>query len=210
MTVNEAKKILLALKLNPLEQTALQFLLLEIDSYSASLPNEIWRDIVDDDVDYEGKYQVSNFARVRSFHRDKVKIIKPDIIHTGYLRVLLYKNGKTKSYYVHVLVAKAFIPNPENKTQVNHIDGNKFNNNVENLEWVTPSENIVHAFEKGLSKSGCKHGRAKFTAEQVREIRRDCVPGDPELGFRAFAEKFNVTHRIIRDAYYHISYKDVE
>lgn len=206
MTVNEAKEILLAAQLSPLERTALQFLILELDSYCEELPDEIWRDI----VDYGGKYQVSNFARVRSLYRGKTRLIKPDIIHTGYLRVTLYKDGKTKNHYVHVLVAQAFIPNPEGKRQVNHIDGNKTNNRVENLEWLTPSENIQHAFETGLSKSGCEHGRAKFTAEQVREIRRDCVPGDPELGFKPFARKFNVTPKIIRDAFYRRSYKDVE
>lgn len=210
MTVNEAKKILLAAKLSPLEQTALRFLLLEIENHCKDLPNEIWRDIVDDVVDYEGKYQVSNFARVRSFHRDKIKIIKPDIIHTGYLRVLLYKDGKTKSYYVHVLVAKAFVPNPDNKRQVNHIDGDKSNNCVDNLEWTTPSENIAHAFETGLRKSGCEHFRAKLTAEQIREIRRDCIPGDIERGLKPFARKFNVTPRVIKLAYDGISYKDVE
>lgn len=210
MTVNEAKEILQSAELTEIQRFALQFLILELDSYTESFPGEIWRDIVDEEVDYEGKYQVSNFARIRSFQRNKVKILKPDIIYTGYLRVVLYKDGKNRSYYVHVLVAKAFIPNPDHKPEVDHIDTNKFNNRVENLRWVTGSENIRHAFEMGVAKSGCEHGRAKFTAEQVREIRRDCVPGDPERGFKAFARKFNVTHRIISDAYYGRSYKDVK
>lgn len=206
MTVNEAKEILLAANHTPLERTALQFLLLELDTYCEDLPGEIWRDV----EGYEGDYQVSNFARVKSLRRKKTKIIKLDIIHTGYLRATFYKDGKTKSHYVHVLVAKAFIPNPENKSDVNHINGVKTDNRVENLEWTTRSENIIHAFANGLSKKGCEHGRAKFTAEQVREIRRDCVPGDPERGFRAYAEKFNVNHKIVRDAYYRKSYKDVD
>ena len=209
MTVNEAKKILLAANLSPLEKTALQFLLLELESYCENLPGEEWRNAVDG-IDYENKYQVSNFARVRSLHRGKVKIIKPDIIHTGYLRVTLYKDGKTKSHYVHVLVAKAFIPNPENKSDVNHINGIKADNRVENLEWTTRSENIRHAFDMGLRKTGCEHHMAKFTADQVHEIRANCVPGDPELGFKAFARKFNVTPKIIENAYNYISYKDVE
>ena len=206
MTVDEAKKILLAANLSPLEKNALQFLILELDSHCEDLPGEEWRDV----EGYGGKYQVSNLARVRSLYKGKTKLIKPDIIHTGYLRVTLYKDGKTKNHYVHVLVAKAFIPNPEGKRQVNHINGDKADNRVENLEWLTPSENIHHAFETGLSKRGCEHGRAKFTAEQVREIRRDCVPGDPERGFRFFAKKFNVNHRIISDAYYGRSYQEVE
>ena len=115
-----------------------------------------------------------------------------------------------KHAFVDVLVAEAFIPNLENKPCVNHINGDKSDNRVENLEWAIPSENIQHAFEMGLTKSGCKHGGAKFTPEQIREIRRDCVPGDPERDFRAFAEKFHVTHRIISDAYYGKSYQNVD
>lgn len=209
MTVNEAKEILQSGNRTEIERFALQFMAIQLDSRPESLPSEIWRDVVDEEIDYEGKYQVSNFARVRSLKR-KVKIIKPDIIHTGYSRITLYKDDKKKRIYVHVLVARAFIPNPENKPEVDHIDTNKFNNHLFNLRWVTGSENIRHAFEMGVSKSGCEHGQAKFTAEQVREIRRDCVPGDPERGFKAFARKFNVTHRIISDAYYGRSYKDVK
>lgn len=206
MTVTEAKKILSSANLSPLERKALQFLILELDTYCADLPDEIWRNI----DGYDGKYQVSNLARVRSLHNGKVKIIKLDIIHTGYLRITLYKDGKTKNHYVHVLVAKAFIPNPENKPYVNHRDGNKQNNAIENLEWVTGSENILHAYETGLKKKGCEHGRAKLTAEQIRRIRRDCVPGDTELGFKPFARKFNVTSRVISFAYYGKSYQSVE
>lgn len=71
----------------------------------------------------------------------------------GYYFVTLYKDGKGKNYRIHYLVASHFINNKENKPQVNHIDGNKLNNNVKNLEWATPSENIKHAWANGLSKS---------------------------------------------------------
>lgn len=204
MTIDEAKKILLAANLSTNERNALYVLLEEIGY--GDLPGEIWRDV----VGYEGLYQVSNLGRVRSFHKNKVKILKFAISPFGYLRVILSKDFQKKNRNIHILVAQAFIPNPEGKTQVNHIDGNKENNHVSNLEWVTPSENINHAFEKGLSKRGCEHGRAKFTAEQIREIRRACVPGDPELGFKPFARKFNVTPKIIRDAFYGRSYINVE
>lgn len=204
MTVEEAKKILLAANHTPLEQIALHVLLEEIDY--KDLPSEEWRDV----VGYEGLYEVSNFGRVKSLQRDVAKILKSNPGIGGYLRVVLCKNEVKKNRFVHVLVAQAFIPNPEGKKQVNHRDGNKKNNHVDNLEWTTPAENIAHAFELGLRKSGCKHHMAKFTADQVREIRRDCVPGDPERGFKAFARKFNVTPKIIENAYYRISYKDID
>ena len=204
MTVDEAKKILLAAQLSPLEKNALHVLLEKIDY--KDLPGEEWRDV----VGYEGLYQVSNCGRVKSFKKDKAKIIKSNPGIGGYLRVVLCKDFDKKNRFVHVLVAQAFIPNPEGKRQVNHIDGDKNNNRVSNLEWVTPAENIHHAFETGLRKIGCEHFRAKLTAEQVREIRRDCVPGDPELGFKSFSRKFNVTPKIIRDAFYGKSYQNVE
>ena len=204
MTINEAKKILLAAPLNPTERLALQLLLSRIDYHD--LPNEIWRDV----VNYEGLYQVSNFGRIKSFHKNNAKIITPKPDNHGYLRVVLCKNYKKKNRMVHVLVAQAFILNPEGKKQVNHIDGNKKNNRVENLEWLTPSENIAHAFDMGLRKSGCEHHMAKFTAEQIRDIRTNCVPGDSELGFKAFAKKYNVTPRVVQLVYYRKSYINVE
>lgn len=79
------------------------------------------------------------------------RILKP-FIRGNYLSVDLRKNGKRKTFQVHRLVAIMFIPNPENKSEVNHIDGNKLNNSVTNLEWNTTSENIKHAYQTGLSK----------------------------------------------------------
>lgn len=80
-----------------------------------------------------------------------------------------------KCFKIHRLVAEAFIPNPENKPQVNHIDGNKLNNSVENLEWVTHSENIQHAFDTGLANAlvGTNNSLSKLTNEQVLFIRQN-------------------------------------
>ena len=111
---------------------------------------EIWKDI----IGYEGRYQISNFGRVKSLlkkHR-KNKDSFMDIRKNkgGYLTAGLRSATKKANPQVHRLVAIAFIQNPESKPQVNHIDGNKENNYAVNLEWVTASENIIHAFKTGL------------------------------------------------------------
>lgn len=112
--------------------------------------NEIWRKI-------EGfeKYEVSNLGRVRSLdykHTGETKVLRPILNRYGYLRINLYKNSKLCSRSIHRLVAQAFILNPENKQQVNHIDANKQNNIVSNLEWCTNLENMQHARDMGLLK----------------------------------------------------------
>lgn len=95
-------------------------------------------------IENHSNYSISDDGRVRN---DKTgRILKPVPTKNGYLRVGLDK----QLCRIHVLVAKEFIPNPDNLPQVNHIDGNKANNNVCNLEWITPSENIKHAFRNGL------------------------------------------------------------
>ena len=80
----------------------------------------------------------------------KGKQLRPSVDKYGYERVVLTKDGIRKTYSVHKLVALAFIPNPENKTTINHIDGNKRNNNVSNLEWATEKENQNHKWKNGL------------------------------------------------------------
>ena len=90
----------------------------------------------------------------KCIRRYKSKILKPNFNKmNGYLSVYVKnKDGKYRYCYVHRLVAQAFIPNPENKKEVNHLDGNKLNNCVDNLEWVTREENIRHAFDNELIK----------------------------------------------------------
>lgn len=112
---------------------------------------EIFKDI----KDYDGLYQISNCGRVKSLKRNI--ILKPSANNKGYLHVILYKNGNSKIGRIHRLVAENFIPNPGNKPQINHIDGHKSNNNVNNLEWVTNSENQKHAFKMGLQTNKGNH-----------------------------------------------------
>lgn len=109
---------------------------------------EIWKDV----VGYEGLYKVSNLGNVISNRRNYSKGLwyLSQFNNNGYLRVSLVVNEKKKSYLVHRLVAEAFIPNPENKETVNHIDGCKTNNRVDNLEWATKQENTLHAINTGL------------------------------------------------------------
>ena len=105
---------------------------------------EIWKDV----KGYEGLYQVSNTGKVKSLKRHI--ILKPSLNPKGYLHIVLYKNAKSKAGIIHRLVAEAFIPNLENKPQVNHINGIKTDNNADNLEWCTNGENQKHAFALGL------------------------------------------------------------
>lgn len=120
---------------------------------------EIWKDI----EGYEGLYQVSNLGRIKRCSRKnmdskarqrtfKELILKENIDKSGYCYVNLYKNEK-KAYKIHRLVAQTFIPNIQKKPQVNHKDGNKKNNTVKNLEWVTREENIQHAYKNNLIRS---------------------------------------------------------
>ena len=118
------------------------------------MEQEIWKDI----EGYEGKYQVSNCGNVRSlmYHNTKgikrISLLKPATDACGYFRCALSKNNILKTYKVHRLVAQAFIPNPNNYPQINHIDGNKKNNNAGNLEWCTNSMNQVHAYSHNLNQ----------------------------------------------------------
>lgn len=114
---------------------------------------EIWKDI----AGYEGLYQVSNLGNVKSLnynHTGKPKKLAFKRHKSGYLTVMLCKDGKNKNRSIQTLVANSFIENPDCKPCVNHIDGNKENNTVGNLEWVTYSENTRHAIEIGLRGDG--------------------------------------------------------
>jgi len=98
---------------------------------------EVWKDV----ADYEGLYQISNQGRVRNAE----SVLKTFVCGSGYREIILTKHRKRTPKLIHRMVAEAFLPNPDGKQEVNHKDGNKFNNDVSNLEWVTPSENQRHS-----------------------------------------------------------------
>ena len=157
---------------------------------------EIWKDV----ENYEGLYQVSNLGRIKSLERDvycqngivhriKEKILVPGLNNKGYQYVGLSKNGKRKDMTIHRLVAMAFIPNPENKSQINHRDEVKNNNVVENLEWCTAQYNNNYGTRTARAVQNHKypkfgnHPRAKavFCVELNKKF--DCIASaQEELG----------------------------
>lgn len=135
---------------------------------------EIWKDI----QGYDGLYQISNYGRFKRCNKTVryngksyklfEKILYQGVGTSGYLTVHLYGNGKRKTVQAHRLVAKAFIDNPLNKKYVNHKNGVKTNNHIENLEWVTPKENCDHAFQHGITTVS-----RKITSERMKQKSGD-------------------------------------
>lgn len=134
---------------------------------------EIWRDV----QGYEGLYQISNYGRVKSLPKvcgrsfTDEKILKQHLLQ-GYPYVILCKNYKRKNVAIHRLVAIAFIENPCNKPIINHIDGNKSNYDISNLEWCTYRENNIHMYRIGLKdrKSCARYGKRKPLTDELKRI----------------------------------------
>lgn len=165
-------------------------------------------------------YLISNKGNVKT-----VKTLENRILFTkddGYVSCTFTLNGKSYYKYVHRLVAEAFVSNPNNKGQVNHKNGIKNDNSVENLEWVTPSENIRHAIETGLLKykkkeeeiknrkfvQGEKVHNSKATVEQVIEIRVLYETGEYKQS--ELAERFDLSYNIIYDIVNRNTYKHID
>ena len=176
---------------------------------------EVWMDI----EGYEGYYQVSNMGKVKSLKRNvkhyiggtktiNERLLKNTVVN-GYHQVDLSKQGIRKRFLVHRLVANAFIENPKKKLQVNHIDGDKTNNNTSNLEWVTASENVTHGHLTGLHQamSGSKNGHAKLSESQVLKIRHEYSQGETQ---KELAKKFKVSTWTIQGIVENRTWKNVK
>lgn len=176
---------------------------------------EIWKVV----EGFDGIYSVSNFGRVSSKARVQIysdgrvynhpeRILKQSTPKTGkrvgYMSTHFYCNGLRTTMSVHRLVAEAFIPNPENKACVNHIDGNKSNNHVSNLEWMTYAENNAHALDTGLKEQTPSNYRSKLS-KLDREARKDIIDNYqsrvPGFTFEDFARKYGVSSQTCLKAY---------
>lgn len=167
---------------------------------------EVWKDI----KGYKDLYKISNLGRIKSLERlveyDNKKYIKPERILkpikvSNYLGVQLSYKSKVQKFYIHRLVCEHFQCNEENKPCVNHIDGNKYNNSIDNLEWVTHSENNIHSFKNGLRNDyGERNFNTLYTDEQVLNIRRLYNTG--KYTQRELCKVYNMSpmtiHRIVK------------
>lgn len=143
---------------------------------------------------FEGRYEVSDTGRVRSITRKNIIYRKPVTNAGGYLKVQLRKGGKVRGFYVHRLVAAAFIGIPDGMT-VNHLDGDKANNRVENLEVCTRGENSKHGYRTGLIGLGENHINSKLKESQIPDIKRRIAAGESE---RSIASRYGVARSSIR------------
>ena len=171
---------------------------------------EAWKPV----AGFENYYEVSDRGRVRSKNRVQLrfngkmycpfhisgKVLKPYRTgkNDGYPTVNLIAEGVSVNKKVHRLVAEAFIPNENGYDQINHKDGNKDNNAVDNLEWIDGYGNINHGFDTGLFPLGEDKCNAKLTAEEVREIRKIYKKGSKEYGAKPLSRKYGVSSTTIR------------
>lgn len=145
------------------------------------MQKEIWKDI----TGYEGLYQVSNGGRILSLRTNKIMSSTKD--SKGYYKITLSNNAKCKTLRVHRIIADAFINKINGKEFINHIDGDRANNSISNLEWVSKSENALHSYKTLKNKT---HNRG-FTDEKIKEIKQ-YLKDNPNTKACDLARKYNI------------------
>jgi len=134
--------------------------------------------------------------------------LKPQLINSGYYTVSLYSQGKRKHASIHRLVAESFIPNTENKRCVNHLNGIKTDNRSCNLEWANHSDNLIHAYNRGLNKNkGTGHSNSKFSKKDVEDIR--FLLEEQKMQQKDIAKKYCVSKSVITDLKQGNTYNDI-
>jgi hypothetical protein len=160
---------------------------------------EIWKRLIYQGKDYGDFYEISNYGNIRNSKTHKVR--RNNILKTGYYFVSgsLGSRDIKITFKNHKAVAETFIDNPNNLPMVNHKDGNKLNNYIDNLEWCTNAENLQHAARNNLLciYRGKDNVNAKLNEEAVCFIRENYIPYDKVLGTRGLARKFDVDHKTI-------------
>jgi len=164
---------------------------------------EIWENI----EGFEGIYQVSNLGKVKSLKFGKEKYLSITKSSIGYLNTKLQLNKKNKSFLVHRLVAETFIKNEFNKPCVNHINGIKTDNRVENLEWCTHKENTEHSLKNDLIKTGYNHKQSKLSLKDIEYIRKNYKEKDKKNGGYKLAEMFGVSRNCISNVVKNKTYR---
>lgn len=166
----------------------------------------IMEEVFKDVVGFEDYFQISNLGNI--FSKRSNRVLKTHIAKSGYVLLATKigsRQGTNHCFRVHRLVAEAFLPNPENKPEVYHIDGIKTNNKISNLEWVTAEENMNHAKTLSLFKAakGVLNSQSKLSIDDVLFIRKSSESS------RYLATMFGVTHSTILRVKNGISYKDI-
>lgn len=160
---------------------------------------EIWKRLIYQGKDYGDFYEVSNYGEIRNSKTHKIR--RKNVLKTGYYFVSgsLGSRENKITFKNHKAVAETFMPNLNNLPIVNHKDGNKLNNYIENLEWCTYSDNAIHASEHNLLRihKGTDNYNAKFNSKMVEYIKNNYIPYDKEFGTRGLGRKFNVSHKTI-------------
>lgn len=163
---------------------------------------EIWKRLIYQGEDYGDFYEVSNYGKIRNSKTHRIR--SENLLQTGYCFVSgsLGCREKKITFRVHKAVAESFIDNPNNLPVVNHKDGDKLNNCVDNLEWCTYSQNSQHAYDNNLInvQRGENRHTSKLTQDAVDYIRKHYIPRDRNFGTRALGRKFNVDHTTIMSA----------